>query len=72
MSGVERDQSRWYFTELEYVPTDYDRRKAAAEKQLRESLPIVSRLCEEEAVLGVSVTGSVASGLSQDDADIDL
>ena len=24
---------------------------AAAEKQLRESLPIVSRLCEEEAVL---------------------
>ena len=72
MSGVERDQGRWYFTGLEYVPTDYDRRKAAAEKQLRESLPIVSRLCEEEAVLGVSVTGSVASGLSQDDADIDL
>ena len=72
MSGVERDQGRWYFTELEYGPTDYDRRKTAAEKQLRESLPIVSRLCEEEAVLGVSVTGSVASGLSQDDADIDL
>ena len=72
MSGVERDQGRWYFTELEYGPPDYDRRKTAAEKQLRESLPIVSRLCEEETVLGVSVTGSVASGLSQDDADIDL
>tara|TARA_S200000501_G_C20810048_1_gene737939 strand:+ start:406 stop:1254 length:849 start_codon:yes stop_codon:yes gene_type:complete len=72
MSGIERNQGRWYFRGLAYVPTDYERRKAAAEKRLRESLPIVSRLCEEEAVLGVSITGSVASGLSHDDADIDL
>jgi len=63
---------RWYLTGREYAPIDYTKRSVIANRHLIEGLPIVSKLCETSSILGVAITGSLASGSSVEGADLDL
>ena len=48
------------------------KRTTNADRHLKEGLPVVSKLCETSSILGVAITGSLASGSSVEGADLDL
>ena len=68
----EQREGRWYLSGKEYSRVDYKKTTASATRHLKEGLPIVSKLCETSSILGVGITGSLASGSSVEGADVDL
>ncbi|MEC7425344.1 MAG: nucleotidyltransferase domain-containing protein, partial [Candidatus Thermoplasmatota archaeon] len=68
----EQRAGRWYLTGKEYPGLDYEKRIANANRHIKEGLPVVSKLCETSSILGVAITGSLASGSSIEGADLDL